>query len=228
MPGLVAVIDYGSGNLRSVAKALARAAGPDAEVVVTADAGVVARASRIVLPGQGAFADCMGGLSSVPGMLEVLADAVRRRSVPFLGICVGMQLLADRGLEHGVHQGFGWIGGDVIRLDQLWSRDPGRFAIPHMGWNTLSRPGGAPHPLLAHPLLAHPLLEGVRQGDHVYFAHSYALHAATVSDVIAVTDYGGPITAAVARGNVAGVQFHPEKSQAVGLRILANFLRWSP
>lgn len=218
MPAAVAVIDYGSGNLRSAAKAIARAAGANAEVIVTSDAAAVARASRIVLPGQGAFAECMGGLSAVPGMLEVLADAVRRRGVPFLGICVGMQLLADRGLEHGVHQGFGWIGGDVMRLDQLWGRDPGRLAIPHMGWNTLSWPGGAPH----------PLLEGLRQGDHVYFAHSYALRAAAIEDVIATTDYGGPITAAVARGNVAGVQFHPEKSQAVGLRILANFLRWSP
>lgn len=217
----VAVIDYGSGNLRSAAKALAAVAGPGTEVVVTSEAAVVARAARIVLPGQGAFADCMAGLSAVPGMLEILADAVRRRGIPFLGICVGMQLLADRGLEHGVHQGFGWIGGDVMRLDELWGGNPpggrgGRLPIPQMGWNTLLCRG------------SHPLLEGVRQGDHVYFVHSYALRAASDADVIASTDYGGEVTAAVALGNVAGVQFHPEKSQAVGLRILANFLRWSP
>jgi len=217
MASTVAVIDYGSGNLRSAAKALAAVAGPGTEVVVTAEASVVARAARIVLPGQGAFAECMAGLSAVPGMFEVLADAVRRRGVPFLGICVGMQLLADRGLEHGTHQGFGWIGGDVVRLDTLWGGNPDNRPIPQMGWNTLAWPGSA-----------HPLLEGVRQGDHVYFVHSYALAAASSPDVIATTDYGGPITAAVARGNVAGVQFHPEKSQAVGLRMLANFLRWRP
>jgi glutamine amidotransferase len=220
MASTVAVIDYGSGNLRSAAKALAAVAPAGAEVVVTAEAGAVARASRIVLPGQGAFADCMAGLSAVPGMLEVLADAVRRRGLPFLGICVGMQLLADRGLEHGVHQGFGWIGGDVARLDALRGGAEGarfRLPVPQMGWNTLSWDGPG-----------HPLLEGVRQGDHVYFVHSYALRAAHPGDVIARTDYGGAVTAAVARGNVAGVQFHPEKSQAVGLRILANFLRWSP
>jgi len=218
----VAVIDYGSGNLRSAAKALAAVAPTGTEVVVTAEARAVARASRIVLPGQGAFADCLAGLSALPGMLEVLADQVRRRGLPFLGICVGMQLLADRGLEHGLHQGFGWIGGDVARLDprlgsSAASGRPARLPIPQMGWNTLSWDGPG-----------HPLLEGVRQGDHVYFVHSYALRAADPGDVIATTDYGGPVTAAVARGNVAGVQFHPEKSQAVGLRILANFLRWSP
>jgi glutamine amidotransferase len=217
MAGTIAVIDYGSGNLRSAAKALAAVAPAETEVVVTAEAASVARASRIVLPGQGAFADCMAGLSAVPGMLEVLADAVRRRGVPFLGICVGMQLLADRGLEHGVHQGFGWIGGDVMRLDALWGGNPDHLPIPQMGWNSLGWDGRT-----------HRLLEGVRQGDHVYFVHSYALRAAEQGDVIATADYGTAVTAAVARGNVAGVQFHPEKSQAVGLRILANFLRWSP
>jgi len=217
MAATVAVIDYGSGNLRSAAKALDRVAPAGTEVVVTAEAAVVARASRIVLPGQGAFADCMAGLAAVPGMLEILADAVRRRGIPFLGICVGMQLLADRGLEHGTHQGFGWIGGDVVRLDQLWQGRSHRLPIPQMGWNTL-RWEGSPH----------PLLEGVRHGDHVYFVHSYALAAASDRDVIATTEYGGPVTAAVARGNVAGVQFHPEKSQGVGLAILANFLRWRP
>jgi glutamine amidotransferase len=128
-----------------------------------------------------------------------------------------MQLLADRGLEHGTHQGFGWIGGDVMRLDALWGGNPGHLPIPQMGWNTLAWAGRA-----------HPLLEGVRQGDHVYFVHSYALRAAASGDVIATTEYGGAVTAAVARANTAGVQFHPEKSQEVGLRILANFLRWSP
>jgi len=216
MASTVAVIDYGSGNLRSAAKALAAVAPAGTEVVVSAEAAQVARAGRIVLPGQGAFADCMAGLSAVPGMLEVLADAVRRRGVPFLGICVGMQLLADRGLEHGVHQGFGWIGGDVMRLDALWGGNPAHLPIPQMGWNSLVCRA------------SHPLLEGVRQGDHVYLAHSYALRAADGGDVIATTEYGSAVTAAVARGNVAGVQFHPEKSQAVGLRILANFLRWSP
>jgi len=216
MASTVAVIDYGSGNLRSAAKALDAVAPAGMEVAVTADASVVARAGRIVLPGQGAFADCLAGLAAIPGLLEVLADAVRRRGVPFLGICVGMQLLADRGLEHGVHQGFGWIGGDVVRLDTLWGGTAPPLPIPQMGWNSLAWDGAS-----------HPLLEGVRQGDHVYFVHSYALRAAEEGDVIAVTDYGAPITAAVARGNVAGVQFHPEKSQGVGLRILANFLRWS-
>ncbi len=221
MASTVAVIDYGSGNLRSAAKALAAVAGAGRTVVVTAEAAEVARAGRIVLPGQGAFADCMAGLSALPGMFEILGDAVRRRGVPFLGICVGMQLLDERGLEHGMHQGFGWIGGDVMRLDELWGGNPpggrgGRLPIPQLGWNTLMCRGSP------------PLLEGVRQGAHVYFVHSYALRAAAGLDVIGTTYYGGEVTAAVARDNVAGVQFHPEKSQAVGLRILENFLRWSP
>jgi glutamine amidotransferase len=219
--GTVAIVDYGSGNLRSAAKALERVAAEAARgvrVVVTGEAEAVARADRIVLPGQGAFADCLAGLSSVPGMLEVLGDAVRRRGVPFLGICVGMQLLADRGLEHGVHQGFGWLPGEVMHIRDLPGHGPAaRLPYPQMGWNALVWTGPA-----------HPLLEGVQQGSHVYFVHSYALAAGDPTDVMAVTDYGGPVVAAVARGNVAGVQFHPEKSQATGLRILANVLAWSP
>jgi glutamine amidotransferase len=219
--GTVAIVDHGSGNLRSAAKAFERVAGEAARgvrVVVTGVAETVARAERIVLPGQGAFADCLAGLAAVPGMLEVLGDAVRRRGVPFLGICVGMQLLADRGLEHGVHQGFGWVPGEVVHIRDLPGHDPvSPLPYPQMGWNALAwrEPG-------------HPLLEGVPQGSHVYFVHSYALAAGDQADVMAVTDYGGPVVAAVARGNVAGVQFHPEKSQATGLRILANFLAWSP
>ncbi|MFQ3622948.1 MAG: imidazole glycerol phosphate synthase subunit HisH [Acetobacteraceae bacterium] len=220
MSRTVAIVDYGSGNLRSAAKALERVAAEargEVRVVVTAEAHEVAAAGRIVLPGQGAFADCLAGLSAVPGLREALGESVRR-GVPLLGICVGMQLLAERGLEHGVHAGLGWIGGEVRHLGALPGRAPGgRLAYPQMGWNALS---------LAEP--RHRLLDGVAQGDHVYFVHSYALAAADRSDVIATTDYGGPVVAAVAHGTIAGVQFHPEKSQGVGLRILANFLAWSP
>lgn len=221
MSGTVAVVDYGSGNLRSAAKALERVAaetGRDVRVVVTAEAREVARAERIVLPGQGAFGDCYAGLARLPGMLEVLGDAVRRRGVPFLGICVGMQLLAGRGFEHGVHEGFGWIGGEVMHLRDLPGHDAAQpLPYPHMGWNALA---------IVEP--RHALLAGISQGSAVYFVHSYAFAAADAADVIATTAYGGPVAAAVARGNVAGVQFHPEKSQAVGLRILGNFLAWQP
>lgn len=221
MTGSVALVDYGSGNLRSAAKALERVAaeaGGGVRVVVTSEAEAVARADRIVLPGQGAFADCLAGLSAVPGMLEVLGDAVRRRGVPFLGICVGMQLLAERGLEHGVHPGFGWIPGEVVHIRDLPGHDPAaRLPYPQMGWNAL-----------AWSARGHTLLEGLRQGSHVYFVHSYALAAGERGDVMAETDYGGPVVAAVVRGNIAGVQFHPEKSQETGLRLLANFLAWSP
>ena len=221
MTGTVAIVDYGSGNLRSAAKALERVAGEarrSVDVLVTDDAETVARAERIVLPGQGAFADCLSGLLAVPGMAEALGDAVRRRGVPLLGICVGMQLLADRGLEHGVHQGFGWIPGDVVHIRDLAGREAAqRLPYPQMGWNALA---------WSEP--RHPLLEGLPQGTHVYFVHSYALAAGDQGDVMATTDYGGPVVAGVARGNVAGVQFHPEKSQQGGLRILANFLTWNP
>jgi glutamine amidotransferase len=211
----VAIVDYGSGNLHSAHKAFERAAreaGVEAEIRVTADPEWTLAADRIVLPGVGAFADCRRGLDAVPGMVEVLADSVRRRGRPFLGICVGMQLLASRGLEHEIVAGLDWIPGDV---DRIRPSDPS-LKIPHMGWNTLE---------LRRP---HALLEGVAPGLHAYFVHSYQLYAAQPADVVATTDYGGPITALVARDNVAGVQFHPEKSQTLGLALIGNFLKWRP
>jgi glutamine amidotransferase len=207
----VAVVDYGSGNLASASRALAVAAGRAgiaAEVVVTADPETVAAADRIVLPGQGAFADCAAGLAAVPGMHQAILRATEA-GAPFLGICVGMQLMAERGLEHRITKGFGWIAGEIAAMD------PPGLRLPQMGWNALDfRPG------------AHPLLEGLTPGDHAYFVHSYALRGADPADVIATTDYGGPVVAMVARGRRAGTQFHVEKSQEVGLRILGNFLRW--
>ncbi|MDE2582889.1 MAG: imidazole glycerol phosphate synthase subunit HisH [Rhodospirillales bacterium] len=209
----VAVVDYGSGNLASASRALAVAAeraGLAAEVSVTADPDTVARADRIVLPGQGAFADCARGLAAVAGMEQAIRAATDAGR-PFLGICVGMQLMAERGLEHRITPGFGWIKGEIAEMAA-----PG-LRLPQMGWNTLAfRPG------------AHPLLEGLIPGDHAYFVHSYALSGADPADVLATTDYGGEVVAMVASGNRAGTQFHVEKSQAVGLQILANFLRWTP
>ncbi|MBV9990111.1 MAG: imidazole glycerol phosphate synthase subunit HisH [Alphaproteobacteria bacterium] len=207
MAATVALIDYGSGNLRSAQKALARAG---AAVAVTSDPDTVLRATRIVLPGVGAFGDCMAGLAAIPGMVEALGEAVLTRGVPFLGICVGMQLLAGVGREFGEHAGLGWIAGEVARLDA-----PG-LKIPHMGWNELT---------VAHP---HPLLDGMEPGANVYFVHSYAMRPADAAHVLATSDYGGVFAAAVGRDNIAGVQFHPEKSQAVGLALLGNFLRWRP
>jgi glutamine amidotransferase len=204
-----ALIDYGSGNLRSAEKALARAG---ADVTVTSDPAIVARAERIVLPGVGAFADCMAGVKSIPGMVEALEDAVLKQGRPFLGICVGMQLLADVGREFGDHPGLGWIAGEVVRL----APSDTTLKIPHMGWNEL---------ILREP---HSLLAGIETGAHAYFVHSYEFRAASSADVLATTDYGGPVTAMIARGNIAGTQFHPEKSQAVGLKLLANFLAWKP
>lgn len=214
----VAVIDYGSGNLHSAAKALERASresGVNEPIVVTGDPDAVRRADRVVLPGVGAFADCKHGLEAVPGMVEAVTEAAREQARPFLGICVGMQLLAERGLEHGVTQGLGWIRGDV---DRIAPSDPA-LKIPHMGWNTLiSRK-------------EHPLFDGIALGPtglHAYFVHSYQLAPADADDLVADTEYGGPITAVIARGNIAGTQFHPEKSQRLGLALLANFLRWKP
>jgi glutamine amidotransferase len=215
--GVVAIIDYGSGNLRSAEKAVARAIGDgglNMRVVVTNDANVVRKAERIVLPGVGAFADCMRGLKNVAGMVETLEEAVRKRAVPFLGICVGMQLMAARGLEHGTHAGLGWIEGDVVRMSPS---DP-TLKIPHMGWNTLTL--RAPHPVLAH-------LADARE-PHAYFVHSYFIVPERRDDVLAETDYGGAIAAVVGRENMIGTQFHPEKSQAVGLQLLQNFARWRP
>jgi len=214
----VAIVDYGSGNLHSAAKAFERAAaeaGSSDTILVTSDPETVRRAERIVLPGVGAFADCRRGLDAVPGMVEALTQAVRRDGRPFLGICVGMQLMATRGLEHETTPGLDWIGGDVAPIDPA---DPA-LKIPHMGWNTLEA------------RRTHPLLEGLTTGAtglHAYFVHSYALEAADPADVVATTDYGGAVTAVVGRDNMAGTQFHPEKSQTLGLRLIANFLRWRP
>ena len=209
----IAVVDYGSGNLASASRALALAAeraGIAASVSVTADAAMVAAADRIVLPGQGAFADCAQGLRAVTGMWEAI-DRATGAGTPFLGICVGMQLMAARGLEHAVTPGYGWIAGDVAEMAA-----PG-LRLPQMGWNSLDFAPGA-----------HPLLEGLSPGDHVYFVHSYALTGGNPSQTIATTDYGGPVAAFVAAGNRAGTQFHVEKSQEAGIRILTNFLRWTP
>lgn len=211
----VAIVDYGSGNLHSAAKAFeraARGAAPDQSIVVTSDPDAVRRAARIVLPGVGAFADCRRGLDAVPGMLEALEESVRGEGKPFFGICVGMQLMATRGVEYGIHAGLDWIQGDVVRID------PGkdRLKIPHMGWNELSA------------LKPHALLDGIAERDHAYFVHSFQLKASRAETVLAMTDYGGPITAVVGRDNLAGTQFHPEKSQATGLKLIANFLRWKP
>ena len=214
----VVVVDYGSGNLHSAAKAFERAAheaGLDQPVIVTSDPAQVGRADRVVLPGVGAFADCRRGLDAVDGMVAALEDAVRRRGRPFFGICVGMQLLAERGREYVVTQGLGWIAGEV---DRITPSDPS-LKIPHMGWNTLN---------VVRP---HPLLDGLTlgpQGRHAYFVHSYELKAAQRADVVAEADYGGPVTAIVARDNIVGTQFHPEKSQKLGLAMIANFLRWKP
>ncbi len=215
----VAIVDYGSGNLRSAAKAFERAAreaGVDSRVEVTSDPRTVAAADRIVLPGVGAFADCRAGLYAVPGMVETLQRAVIEQGRPFLGICVGMQLMATRGVEYGVHAGLDWIAGDVVRIEPRGASGAEHLKIPHMGWNELS------------DLQAHPLLDGIEARDHAYFVHSFQLKAKRPETVLARTEYGGPITAVVGRANLAGTQFHPEKSQATGLRLIANFLRWTP
>lgn len=213
------VIDYGSGNLRSAAKALERAAretGTDTAVTVTGEAAALDRADRIVLPGVGAFGDCAAGLRALPGMIEALERNVREHAKPFLGICVGMQLMADRGIEHGTHEGLGWIPGEVRPLAPS---DP-RLKIPHMGWNVVE-PEPAPEKTPPHPVLS-----GFAGGAHAYFVHSYAIICETASDVLATADYGGRFAAIVGRDNMIGTQFHPEKSQAAGLRLLGDFLRW--
>jgi len=214
----VAIIDYGSGNLHSAAKAFERAArdgGISCEIRVTDRPEDVRSAARIVLPGVGAFKDCRDGLMAVPGMWQVLDEEVKRGSKPFLGICVGMQLMAMRGLEHETCDGLGWIAGDVVHLAPA----DAALKIPHMGWNTLD---------LTRP---HPLLAGMELGEaglHAYFVHSYHLARAMPRDVVATSPYGMAVTAMVARDNMAGTQFHPEKSQALGLSLIANFLRWRP
>jgi glutamine amidotransferase len=209
----VVLIDYGSGNLRSAEKALARAAAErDRQVVVSAEPEVVAKAERLVLPGVGAFAHCMSLLHGKKGLVEAMTEAVKDRGVPFMGICVGMQLLGDRGLEFGVTPGLGWIAGDVRKLEP---KDHS-LKVPHMGWNALTK---------ARP---HPITAGLADGGHMYFTHSFILDAKDEADVIAWTDHGSRFVAAVARDNVAGMQFHPEKSQANGLRLLGDFLEWRP
>ena len=212
----VALIDYGSGNLASAAKALARASanvgGGKFDIVTTADPEVVLEAERVVQPGVGAFADCMKGLSSVPGMVPALREKVVKQGAPFLGICVGMQLLATVGVEFGNHMGLGWIAGEVVKI----TPDDQGLKIPHMGWNELKIEQ------------EHALLEGIPPGAHAYFVHSFQLKPALPDDLIATTDYGGALTAMVGNENIAGTQFHPEKSQATGIKLLENFLRWRP
>jgi glutamine amidotransferase len=214
----VAIIDYGSGNLRSATKAFERASresGIAADIVLTDDAEIVRGADRIVLPGVGAYADCAAGLHAVEGMWETIDELVTMRGRPFLGICVGMQLMSQRGLEKTITNGFGWIAGDV---KEITPSDPS-LKIPQIGWNTIH---------VKHP---HPLFDGIPTGEgglHAYFVHSYHLDSLHEDEVLAVTDYGGPVTAAVGRDNVAGTQFHPEKSQTLGLALIANFLRWKP
>jgi glutamine amidotransferase len=214
----VAIVDYGSGNLHSAAKAFERAArecGYGEPIVVTSDPDQVARAERVVLPGVGAFADCRRGLDAVDGMVDALNTRVRHQGRPFLGICVGMQLMAERGREYEVTAGLGWIPGEV---DRITPSDP-ELKIPHMGWNTLN------------PVRPHKLMEGIpvgAQGLHAYFVHSFHLKTAERASLVAEADYGGPVTAIVGRDTVVGTQFHPEKSQRLGLKLIANFLQWKP
>jgi len=214
----VVIVDYGSGNLHSAAKAFERAtreSGHDQPIAVTSKPDQVARADRIVLPGVGAFADCRRGLDQIPGMIDALEQSVRKNGKPFFGICVGMQLMADRGREYQVTPGLGWIAGEV---DRITPSNPD-LKIPHMGWNTLNI------------RKTHALLEGIPLGPdglHAYFVHSYELKPARSSDLVAQADYGGPVTAIVARDNMVGTQFHPEKSQRLGLGLIANFLKWTP
>ena len=212
---LTAIIDYGSGNLRSAAKAFERAAGESGShetVVVTSDPDAVAGADRIVLPGQGAFAECRRGLAAVPGLEEAVAEAVTGRGRPFFGICVGMQLMATRGREFETVDGLGWIGGEVVAIEPA---NPS-FKIPHMGWNELALER------------QHPVFDGIAPGTHTYFVHSFHFAVGNRADLIATTDYAQDLTAAVARDNMVGTQFHPEKSQAAGLRLIGNFLKWRP
>ncbi len=212
---MITIIDYGSGNLRSAAKAFERCVreeGLDEQVVVTSDPDVAAKADRIVLPGVGAFRDCRNGLQAVSGMKEAIEEAVHRRAVPFFGICVGMQLMASRSLEYGETEGLNWVAGSVSALELS---DP-TLKIPHMGWNELELTG------------EHVLLDGLKNGDHIYFVHSYHVVTDDPAHVLATVDYGGKVTAIIGRDNMIGTQFHPEKSQEAGLKLIANFLKWRP
>lgn len=214
----IALVDYGAGNLHSAGKGLERAladSGLAGTVDITSDADRVRMADRIVLPGDGAFRDCREQLAGVSGLADALDEAVRRKGRPFFGICVGMQLLADAGEEHGMTPGLGWIHGQVKRL----APSDERLKIPHMGWNNIIKTG------------SHPVLEGLQLGPdglHAFFLHAYHLVAAKPADVLAVAEYGGPVTAIVARDTIFGTQFHPEKSQTLGRALFANFLRWNP
>lgn len=208
------IVDYGSGNLHSAEKSFQRMAQESSTTVsVSNDPDALSKAERIVLPGVGAFADCRAGLNAVPGLYEALSEAVTKRAVPFLGICVGMQMMADHGLEHGLTtEGFGWFSSDVVALKPA----DGTLKIPHMGWNDL---------VIEQP---HPVLNGLKTGDHAYFVHSYHMALKDPSERLAHVDYGGAVTAMVGRDNIVGTQFHPEKSQSTGLRLIGNFLEWKP
>lgn len=228
----IALIDYGSGNMHSAAKALERVSGPSARVQLTRDPRRVAEADALVLPGVGAFGDCRAGLLAIEGLFEAIETAVQRRSVPFLGICVGMQLMAEQGLEHGRHEGFAWVKGSVTQItpqapplpqaeqgkqgEQEGDRAQARLKVPHMGWNRLTVQRD------------HPVLAGLAEGAFAYFVHSYALSDGVPEQCLATTAYGGELVAVAGQANYIGTQFHPEKSQATGLRLLENFLRWRP
>ncbi len=228
---IVAIIDYGSGNLRSAARAFERVAGGKYEITVSSEAKTLCAASHIVLPGVGTFDDCMEGLRGAPGILEALRENVIGKGKPFLGICVGMQMLFETGMEHGEHEGLGWLKGKVIRINNTArpageserSSDGGsvspasdsQLKIPHMGWNELNVRS------------AHPLLAGIPPGAHAYFVHSYHAVCGDEDNVLATVDYGSPLTAVVAKGNIMGTQFHPEKSQETGLRLIENFLQFA-
>lgn len=209
----VAIIDYGSGNLRSVAKAFEKVAETQDDIIVTNSPADLRSASHIVLPGVGSFADCMAGISEIKGMRQALQTEVVDGGKPFLGICVGMQLLAETGFENGEHLGLGWLNLECRKLDA----EAENLRVPHMGWNELLN------------VAPHPLLNGIQNGAHAYFVHSYALYGKNFADnLLAETEYGGRINAMVGKNNIAGTQFHPEKSQETGLRILSNFIKWRP
>ena len=210
----IAIIDYGSGNLRSAAKAFERAADElslNLKISVTSDSKEILDANRIILPGVGSFGDCLSGLKSVPGMIDALEETVINRKVPFLGICVGMQLMANRGFETGIHKGLGWISGDVVEI-----LSP-NLKVPHMGWNNLN--------IIKQE---HPFFNGIKSGDHFYFVHSYQFKCSNQENILATTDYDNSIVSAIVNENCMGVQFHPEKSQSNGIQLISNFLKWKP